>query len=186
MAKPGKKRKHPNTIRCVNATIAPERNTLSSLREDEDMWYKVRVLIYDLRNMDKDHASEQRTLCTTDELYISAPYFTPAEASRIKKAIVERTARSSSLSAVEEQPTGHVSISSAPIEPVHACGTETIEDEIKTRLEGFFEKRRASGDSRPCGPHDLAPIYMAVFGVEQAEIKDERFLSRLRRSGLAC
>jgi hypothetical protein len=147
MAKPGKKRKHPNTVRCVNATIAPERNTVSSLREDENLWYKVRVLIYDLRNMDKDHASEQRTLCTTDELYISAPYFIPAEASRIKKAIIERTARSSSLNADEGQPRDDVSSISALIEPGHVGGTETIEGEIKTRLVTFFEKRRASGDS---------------------------------------
>ena len=44
------------------------------------MWYKIRVLIYDLRNLAKDHDSEQRTLCTTDELYISEPYFSPTEA----------------------------------------------------------------------------------------------------------
>lgn len=60
----------------------------------------------------------------------------------------------------------------------------TIEEAIKNRLANFFDKRKASGDSRPCGPHDMAPIYEKVFGISNAEIQDERFLSRLRRSGL--
>jgi hypothetical protein len=60
----------------------------------------------------------------------------------------------------------------------------TVEEAIKTRLAKFFEKRRASGDSRPCGPHDMVPIYERVFGVQKSELEDERFLGRLRRSGL--
>lgn len=59
-----------------------------------------------------------------------------------------------------------------------------IEEIIKSSFVNFFEKRKASGDSCPCGPTDLAPIYLEVFGVERVEIEDERFLSRLRRSGL--
>jgi hypothetical protein len=61
----------------------------------------------------------------------------------------------------------------------------TAEEAIKARLAGFLSKRKASGDARPCGPHDLAPVYMRVFGVAKAEIEDERFLRRLRRSGVA-
>ncbi len=30
----------------------------------------------------------------------------------------------------------------------------------------------------------MVPIYGRVFGIENGELKDERFLSRLRRSGL--
>jgi hypothetical protein len=66
-------------------------------------------------------------------------------------------------------------------EPKHLI---TVEDAIKGCLENFFEKRRASGDARPCGPHDMGPIYLAVFGISKAELKDEKFLSRLRRAGL--
>ena len=51
-------------------------------------------------------------------------------------------------------------------------------------MENFFEKRRASGDARPCGPHDMGSIYLAVFGVSKEELKDDKFLSRLRRAGL--
>jgi hypothetical protein len=30
----------------------------------------------------------------------------------------------------------------------------------------------------------MGPIYLAVFGISKAELKDEKFLSRLRRAGL--
>lgn len=62
--------------------------------------------------------------------------------------------------------------------------SKTVEEAIKEGLAGVFDKRRASGDSRPCGPHDMAPIYEEVFGIEPSELRDERFLSRVRRSGL--
>lgn len=61
----------------------------------------------------------------------------------------------------------------------------TIEEAIKSSLKNFFEKRRASGDARPCGPHDMGPIYRAVFGITKEDLKDEKFLSRLSRAGLA-
>ncbi|KAI9684248.1 MAG: hypothetical protein M1822_005721 [Bathelium mastoideum] len=128
-------------------------STLAGLRADSNLWYKICVLNYDLSNPKKDHNSEMRTLCTTDELYISTPYFSPDEATRIKSAILD--------------------------------DGSTIEQAITSSLTNFFEKRRASGDSRPCGPHDMAPVYRLCFGIEKAEIEDKKFLSRLRRSGLA-
>jgi len=60
----------------------------------------------------------------------------------------------------------------------------TVEQAIHLHLAGFLEKRKASGDARPCGPHTLAPIYEAVFQVEKRELEDEKFLSRLKRVGL--
>lgn len=62
--------------------------------------------------------------------------------------------------------------------------SKTVEEAIYERLASFFDDRRASGDSRPCGPHDKASIYEKVFNIEPSELRDERFLSRLRRSGL--
>lgn len=62
----------------------------------------------------------------------------------------------------------------------------TVEQAISTDLENFFEKRRASGDCRPCGPHDMVPVYLSRFGIEKAEIEDEKFVSRVRRSGLGA
>lgn len=135
--------------------------TLSKIRENAQLWYKIHVLLYDLRNIKTDPSSSTRTLSTTDELYISSPYFTSSEALLVKSAIITNS---------------DVIINSD--------NTVTVEEFIKTQLENFFEKRRASGDARPCGPHDLAPIYERAFGIERAAMKDERFLARLRRSGL--
>ena len=60
----------------------------------------------------------------------------------------------------------------------------TLEQAIHNRLANFFDKWGASGDSRPCGPHDMVPIYVSVLGIGKEELRDERFLGRLRRSGL--
>jgi hypothetical protein len=126
--------------------------TLDELREERDIWYKICVLVHDLRNMTKDKTCENRTLQTTDAIYISAPYFSDDEAAVVKSAVTS---------------TG-----------------STIEQEISTNLETFFDKRQASEDYRPCGPHTLAPVYMSCFGIDKSEIEDEKFISRLRRSGL--
>ncbi|KAK8121977.1 hypothetical protein PG984_010647 [Apiospora sp. TS-2023a] len=141
--------------------VSGQLKTTSELAADTNLGYKIRVLIYDLRNFSKDAGSQRRTLQTTDELYISSPYFTPKEVSIIKGAIC--------VPDEESQP------SKAP---------EIVEAAIQKAMANFFEKRKASGDARPCGPHDLAPIYEAVFGIEKEEVQDERFLSRMRRQGL--
>lgn len=105
--------------------------------------------------MSKDKTSENRTLQTTESLYISSPYFSINEATAIKAVVVD------------------------------AAGSPTsLEQAITISLQNFFEKRRASGDWRPCGPHDLVPLYLACFGMERAEIEEEKFVSRVRRSGL--
>ena len=60
----------------------------------------------------------------------------------------------------------------------------TTEQAITISLQFFFEKCKASGDARPCGPHDKGPFYRAVFGITKKDLSDERFLSRLRRLDL--
>ncbi|KAK8009006.1 hypothetical protein PG991_011557 [Apiospora marii] len=150
------------SLAAVNPTDNPNQlKTTSEIVADAILGYKIRVLIYDLRNISKDTHSQRRTLQTTDELYISSPYFTPKEASIVKRATC----------VLEEE---HQS----PKPP------ESVETAIQKAMTNFFEKRKASGDARPCGPHDLAPIYEAVFGIEKEEVQDERFLSRMRRQGL--
>lgn len=103
--------------------------------------------------MAKDKSCERRLSQTTDELYISAPYFTAEEAAAIKAALVD-------------------------------AGDMSLEQAITSNLQNFFEKRRASGDSRPCGPHDMAPVYLSCFGIEKEELEDDKFVGRVRRSGL--
>lgn len=60
----------------------------------------------------------------------------------------------------------------------------TVDEAITQRLENFFEKRKASGDARPCGPHDMVPAYLECFGIEKREIRDEGFVRRVRKHGL--
>jgi len=145
---------------------------------------KIHVLLHDLCNIARDRAAEARTLATTDELYISGPYFSPEEAMTIKATLVSPP----SLNEIPE----FESLSLAdPIsvdertKEVSAPETMTIEAAIKFTLQNFFAKRRASGDARPCGPHDMGPIYQAVFGITKEDLKNEKFLGRLRRAGLS-
>lgn len=147
---------------------SPAPKMTSELKADPTFQYKIKILLYDLTHISKDPASERRTSCTTDELYISAPYFSPDEASCAKSALVDQGPRHTGPDSTLEQ-------SEQP---------QTVSHAIQSRLTNFFEKRRASGDTRPCGPHDMAPIYLQVFGISKEELQDEKFLSRLRRQGL--
>jgi len=71
------------------AKIIESLKTLTALKVDSDVWCKIYVPVYHLHNIVKDKPSEARTLRTTGELYISAPYSTAAQAALIKSAIVE-------------------------------------------------------------------------------------------------
>ena len=126
--------------------------TLSELQQDGELQYRIKVLLYDLNNISNDPMSDKRISSTTDSLYISEPYFTENEATRIRSALVTPTV--------------------------------SVQDAIQQGLSNFFDKRRASGDARPCGPHDMVPVYCSVLDIRKDDLKDENFLSRLRRSGL--
>jgi hypothetical protein len=160
----------------ANPATPTNKIMLLDLQTDANLWYKVHVLVYDLCHIKSDRASESRTLCTTDELYISGPYFTPTEASIVKGAVLESSRKPEETTDTDDYP--------KPESLTLKRELKTVEDAIKERLVGFFDKRRASGDSRPCGPHDMAPIYESVFNIKHSELADAQFLSRLRRSGL--
>ncbi|KAG7004547.1 hypothetical protein G7Y79_00024g054970 [Physcia stellaris] len=164
-------KKSPSTKK-MDALNQVQATSVSDLKSDPILLYKIQVLLYDLRNIANDHAAEKRTLSTTNELYLSAPYFTPWQADLVKGAIVEGQETSESSNNTVRQ--------SADV----LAKPQTVEKAIQDRLANFFEKRRASGDARPCGPHDMAPVYEEVFGIDRKELQDERFLSRLRRTGL--
>lgn len=162
-----KPKAHRLTGTSENPAVKTATVTLSSLREDLDLWYRIRILIYDLNNV-KDPLSEKRLSSTMNELYISEPYFRDLEASKIRTALIDK----------------------ADVPGLLGNGTSpeaqeiTIEQALHAKLENFLDKRKASGDSRPCGPHDMVPIYGSVFGITKEDLGDERFLGRLRRSGL--
>ncbi|OBT63326.1 hypothetical protein VE03_07203 [Pseudogymnoascus sp. 23342-1-I1] len=166
------------------ASDEDEKMTLSNLKGNPTLWYKINVLLYDLCNISKDPAAEARTLRTTDELYISAPYFTPEEAVLIKNTVVSPPILTDipEFEALELEEDMDAEITE-PLKEVAPQKMLTVEDAITSCLQNFFA-RRASGDARPCGPHDMGPIYKAVFGIITEELKNEKFLSRLRRTGL--
>lgn len=59
----------------------------------------------------------------------------------------------------------------------------TTDKSIHDPSSDSSDKRNASGDARTCESHDV-PVYETVLGIQKNELKDERCLSRLRRSGL--
>lgn len=63
--------------------------TTSTVRDDPALGYKLRVLLFDLRNLAKDINSAKRLNSTVDEHYISEPYFEPEQAKLVKSAIVD-------------------------------------------------------------------------------------------------
>jgi hypothetical protein len=156
---------------------------LPVLQANTDLWYKIHVILYDLCNIATDRTAESRTLFTTDEIYISAPYFTPDEAVLIKQTLVlpPTLQEIPEFQQLDYEQDGKEVVVEEDTSPSSLI---TIEEAIKSCLVNFLKKRRASGDARPCGPHDMGPIYLAVFGISKAELKDEKFLSRLRRAGL--
>jgi len=192
MAKPKPKPMPKQAAQKPKEALQVTTTTLSDLMQDASLWYKIHVLIYDLCNIKTDPSSESRTLLTTDELYISGPYFTASESILIKATIIQDIRNTEITAENDEAAGGIITVEATPAETLATTRdftvereTRTIEEAIKERLAGFFDKRRASGDSRPCGPHDMAPIYESVFGIQHSELQDERFLGRLRRSGLA-
>ena len=160
-----------------NAGEAPfEYINVSQIRQNDCLWYRLRVLLYDLHNIKRETQSQSRIEQTVDELYISEPYFTALQAGHIKGLLVDipqSTIQTSSL----EQELSEDKVSFQTQLP-------SVAEAISGQLSVFYEKRKASGDFRPCGPHDMLPVYQKAFGITRAELEDESFLSRLRRSGL--
>ena len=160
----------PSSLPTTTNVAGP--TSFSTIRQDADLWYRIHVLMYDLSNVTIDPSSERRISATTHELYISEPYFLDSEAKRICTAVIDVD---DVIERGEEEAVDNTSVLSKDV---------TVEEMIHYFLSDFFDKRKASGDARPCGPHDMVPIYGRVFGIQKEELKDERFLSRLRRSGI--
>ncbi|KAM0553916.1 hypothetical protein ACHAPJ_007262 [Fusarium lateritium] len=145
--------------------------TTSAIATDPILGYKLRVLLHDFLNVKKDPNAEKRINSTTDEHYISAPYFDENQAATIKGAIIDVDVGSEESESYD------------PAVMVSQQG-QSFETAVRTLLDNFLEKRRASGDARPCGPHHLVPMYAKLFGIDMKELEDIKFLSRLRRTGL--
>jgi hypothetical protein len=127
-----------------------------------------------------------------DELYISTPYFIAEEAGKIKNALVvlplEQLYLSHHADFEEEEDDEGMETQENESEQQNREKKEegkemTAKQAIKTLLSGFLEKRKASCDSRPCGPHDLAPVYEAVFEIQKIELEEEGVLGEGKEGG---
>lgn len=166
----------PNT-RAIQTQDAALKTT-TAIASDQILGFKVRVLLYDFTSIATDPNSERRINKTTDEHYISSPYFTHAEVDAIKAAKVDLVI--DAPMGFGETHTGEENTESNH-EELEGASFDTA---LRKLLERFIEKRRASGDSRPCGPHHLAPMYASLFGIDLNEVKEENFLRRLRKGGI--
>lgn len=157
----------------------PTACTAASLAFDPCLDYKIRVFLHDLQNMPKDSSCGARIQSTTDVLYMSLPYFSPDEASKIKNAVVDHEIPSFTN---EE---GVVDGDDFNEETTAASNAHlAVEETIQHQLATFLDKRRASGDFAPCGPRTMAPLYRAVLRIGKEDLADEKFLGRLRKCGL--
>ncbi|KAI4279950.1 MAG: hypothetical protein L6R38_004841 [Xanthoria sp. 2 TBL-2021] len=131
---------------------------IQSLQSDAQCWHKIKILLFDLRNLDERMDSKARLDLVTDRSYISAPYFTPSEIKAIKSFVPdggESTLEQLILSALE------------------------------TKLERRKKKQLANGDYRVCASHDLAPVFEKAFGVRPKDLaKDKKFVKALTKDGL--
>lgn len=153
------------------APLPAAQQTTSAVASNPTLGYKLRVLLYDLVHVAKDPNAGRRLNATTNEHYISLPYFDEAEAAVVRTATVDVD--------LEE-----ATDSLGPLsEPLILRG-KSFDEAVHIILSEFINKRRASGDIRPCGPHHLAPLYASLFGVSLQEIREESFLRRLRRTGV--
>ncbi len=163
--------------------------TTSAIAEDAVLGYRMRLLIYDLRNLTKDAESERRLNSTTDERYIGPPYLNAEQSAVIKGAIVDVRLESKQFPDMGEYITsdedGNNSKTQNDLFHLHDSEVNhSFEAMLGALLERFWDKRRASADARPCGPHHLAPLYAALFGIKLDEIQDPKFLSRVKRQKL--
>lgn len=165
--------------------------TTSGVRNDPTLGFKIRALLHDLSNLAKNPAAARRLNNTTDEHYISGPYFSTEEAKVVKEAIVDVDFDSTrnpnanhEANYADDLEYGNEEDAETNGYPASRVQGKTVDTAIRILMDNFLEKRKASGDARPCGPHDIAPVYLGLFGITKSELHDQRFLSRLSRSGL--
>lgn len=139
------------------STEYPTPPNLPSLKKDTNLWYKLHILLYDLRHFSHPSPSHSRLEKLTDPYYLGAPYFNPLEADKIKTLHVA----------------GDITLSTL------------IEETLSERLARRNKKREQSGDYRVCAAHDVAPILEKALGIRPKDLeKDRGFLEMMAARGL--
>jgi hypothetical protein len=79
---------HPTTFITTESTPPshpnPTTTTISEIRSNKPLWYKLHVYIYDLHNFGEAPYSQARLGSIADASYIGLPYFTPEEVTLLK------------------------------------------------------------------------------------------------------
>jgi hypothetical protein len=148
------------TLGLDRLSITPIKSSIQGLKAVPGLWYKIHVLIYDLRNFQANSACRERLETVIDASYLGSPYFTPAEATMVKSFQVGESNGSIIL-------------------------VEVIEDTLKERLERRMKKRVHNGDFRVCAAHDVAPVLEKALGVKEKDLmRNKEFVESVENWGL--
>jgi hypothetical protein len=132
-------------------------STIQDLHANRILWYKIHVLVYDLRHF-QEKASQARLECVMDSSYLSLPYFTASEAAQLKATPVHNNTKKLEV---------------------------VIQETLDERLQRRMKKRVQSGDFRICAAHDLAPILEKALDIKPKELERDRdFLALVEQFGL--
>jgi len=141
-------------------SLTPTITSVQDLKGSPGIWYRIHVLILDLRSYQENNASHDRLETVIDPSYIGSPYFTDSEVAMVKGL---RTGGDKGCSIL----------------------VGLIDDTLKERLERRMKKRVDSGDFRVCAAHDVAPILERVFGVKEKDLlRDKEFVGLVQKWGL--
>ncbi|THX20668.1 hypothetical protein D6D17_00519 [Aureobasidium pullulans] len=131
--------------------------TISDLKSNNPLWWRIHVFTYDLRHYRERPDSLERLETIVDISYLSTPYFNESEVTQLKSTLLS---------------TGKTL-------------EETIEQTLHERLNRRLKKRQESNDYRVCAAHDLAPIFEKAFGLEHKQLaRDVEFLKLVDENGL--
>jgi hypothetical protein len=137
-------------------TLTSKPASVEDFKAQPSLWYKIHVLVFDLRNFHENPQAQERLDSVQDLSYIGAPYFDPAEARQLKACVVD-------------------GMDGKPLENL-------IKDTLKERLERRMKKRIDTGDYRVCAAHDIAPIFEKVFDIKLRDLQtNAEFLALLGR-----
>lgn len=138
----------------------PQIYSLSDLQSNlsPDLWYRLHVFIYDLRNFNTNPAARSRLDSTVAVFYLGEPYFSVEEANLLRNTFVG---------------------------PDSTTLEQAIQTTLDERLERRKKKLHESGDFRVCAAHDLAPIFEKSLGIDSKKMtKDSHFISLVTLRGL--
>ncbi|TIA22214.1 hypothetical protein D6C80_01441 [Aureobasidium pullulans] len=131
--------------------------TISDLKSNSPLWWRIHVFTYDLRHYRERPDSLDRLETIVDISHLSTPYFNESEVTQLK---------------------------STPLSMGKTL-EETIEQTLHERLNRRLKKRQESNDYRVCAAHDLAPIFEKAFGLDHKQlVRDVEFLKLVDENGL--